>query len=115
MPSHELKTPLAGIRLMTDSILQTEDHAPEMTREFVTDIEREADRLSRITEDLLRLTRLDSGHVDKAYPVAVAPVLGRVLRMLKLVARERQIPADVRGRRAGGGARDGGRHPSGAL
>ena len=89
--SHELKTPLAGIRLMTDSILQTEDMPPEMTREFVTDIEREADRLSRITEDLLRLTRLDSGHVDKAYPVAVAPVLGRVLRMLKLVARERQI------------------------
>lgn len=89
--SHELKTPLAGIRLMTDSILQTEDMPPEMTREFVTDIEREADRLSRITEDLLRLTRLDSGHVDKTYPVAVAPVLGRVLRMLKLVARERQI------------------------
>ena len=70
---------------------QTEDMPPEMTREFVTDIEREADRLSRITEDLLRLTRLDSGHVDKTYPVAVAPVLGRVLRMLKLVARERQI------------------------
>ena len=89
--SHELKTPLAGIRLLSYSILQTEDMPPEMTREFVTDIEREADRLSRITEDLLRLTRLDSGHVDKAYPVAVAPVLGRVLRMLKLVARERQI------------------------
>lgn len=89
--SHELKTPLAGIRLMTDSILQTENMPPETTREFVTDIEREADRLSRITEDLLRLTRLDSGHVDQPYPVAVAPVLERVLRMLKLVARERQI------------------------
>ena len=89
--SHELKTPLAAIRLLTDSILQTDQMDMETVRDFVTDIGSEAERLSRITEDLLRLTRLDSGHVDKAYPVAVAPVLGRVLRMLKLVARERQI------------------------
>ena len=89
--SHELKTPLAGIRLMTDSILQTEHMPPEMTREFVADIEREADRLSRITENLLRLTRLDSGNVAEPYPVAVKPVLERVQRMLKLVAREREI------------------------
>ena len=74
--SHELKTPLAGIRLMTDSILQTEDMPPEMTREFVTDIEREADRLSRITEDLLRLTRLDSGHVDRPIPLRWRPCSG---------------------------------------
>ena len=62
--SHELKTPLAGIRLLTDSILQTEDMNADTTREFVEDIGREAQRLSRITEDLLRLTRLDSGIQD---------------------------------------------------
>jgi signal transduction histidine kinase len=55
--SHELKTPLAAIRLLTDSILQTDNIDPETTREFVGDIGREAERLSRITEDLLRLTR----------------------------------------------------------
>ncbi len=38
--SHELKTPLAGIRLLTDSILQTDDMNAETTREFVTDIGR---------------------------------------------------------------------------
>ncbi len=59
--SHELKTPLAGIRLLTDSILQTDHMDEETTKEFVTDIGREAERLSRITENLLRLTRLDSG------------------------------------------------------
>lgn len=36
--SHELKTPLAGIRLLTDSILQTEDMNADTTREFVEDI-----------------------------------------------------------------------------
>ena len=55
--SHELKTPLAAIRLLTDSILQTDNIDPATTREFVSDIGREAERLSRITEDLLRLDR----------------------------------------------------------
>lgn len=89
--SHELKTPLAGIRLLTDSILQTENIDPAMTREFVGDIGQEAERLSRITEDLLRLTRLDSGNVEEATAVAVAPVLERVRRMLGMVAKDKGI------------------------
>lgn len=89
--SHELKTPLAGIRLLTDSILQTDNMDPETTKEFVTDIGREAERLSRITENLLRLTRLDSGVVQQPYPVAVAPVLERVERMLAMVAAEKGV------------------------
>ena len=89
--SHELKTPLAGIRLLTDSILQTDKMDPETTKEFVTDIGREAERLSRITENLLRLTRLDGGVVPSAYPVAVGPVLQRVERMLGMVAAEKGV------------------------
>jgi len=87
--SHELKTPLAAIRLLTDSILQTDDIDPVTTREFVADIGREAERLSRITEDLLRLTRLDSGVLERAAVVDVLPVLEQVLRMMSLVAQEK--------------------------
>ena len=89
--SHELKTPLAGIRLLTDSILQTENMDAETVREFVSDIGQEAERLSRISEDLLRLTRLDSGAIAEADSVAVAPVLQRVERMLHMVAGEKGI------------------------
>ena len=87
--SHELKTPLAAIRLLTDSILQTENIDPETTREFVTDIGQEAERLSRITEDLLRLTRLDSGVLDPPAVVDVLPVLEQVMRMMSLIAQEK--------------------------
>lgn len=87
--SHELKTPLAAIRLLTDSILQTENIDPVTTREFVADIGREAERLNRITEDLLRLTRLDSGVLEQAAVVDVLPVLEQVLRMMSLVAQEK--------------------------
>ena len=89
--SHELKTPLAGIRLLTDSILQTDHMDEATTKEFVTDIGREAERLSRISENLLRLTRLDGGVVQAAYPVAVGPVLQRVERMLGMVAAEKGV------------------------
>lgn len=89
--SHELKTPLAGIRLLTDSILQTENMDAETIHEFVGDIGQEAERLSRITEDLLRLTRLDSGALEQGAAVAVAPVLERVQRMLRMVAEEKGV------------------------
>lgn len=89
--SHELKTPLAAIRLLTDSILQNERIDPETTREFVSDIGQEADRLQRITEDLLRLTRLDSGEVEAPSQIQVQPVLERVLRMLRPVAEEKEV------------------------
>ena len=89
--SHELKTPLAAIRLLTDSILQTEDMDPATAREFVADIGAEAERLSRITEDLLRLTRLDSGVLEPPTVVEVLPVLEQVMRMMSLVAQEKQV------------------------
>ena len=87
--SHELKTPLAAIRLLTDSILQTDNMDQETTREFVADIGMEAERLSRITEDLLQLTKLDSGIIQEPVVVDVLPVLEQAMRMMSLVAQER--------------------------
>ena len=89
--SHELKTPLAAIRLLSDSILQTDGIDPATTREFVADIGQEAERLSRITEDLLRLTRLDSGVMDPPTAVDILPVLEQVMRMMDLVAQEKAV------------------------
>ena len=90
-PPRELKTPLAAIRLLTDSILQNENMDNATAREFVSDIGNEAERLSRITEDLLRLTRLDSGVAEAPRLVEVAPVLERVARMLRPVAEEKGV------------------------
>ena len=49
---------MASIRLLADSILQTDEMDPAMVRDFVGDIGSEAERLTRITEHLLALTRL---------------------------------------------------------
>lgn len=84
--SHELKTPLASIRLLTDSILQSENMDPDMVRDFVGDIGEEADRLTRISEKLLTLTRLDAKAVPERQPVDVGRVVARVERMLRPLA-----------------------------
>ncbi|MBQ2996858.1 MAG: HAMP domain-containing histidine kinase, partial [Oscillibacter sp.] len=89
--SHELKTPLAAIRLLTDSILQSDRIDMDTTKDFVADIGQEAERLTRITEDLLHLTRLDSGVMDRPDRVDVLPVLEQVMRMMSLLAQEKGV------------------------
>jgi len=84
--SHELKTPLASIRLLTDSILQNPDVDPETVQEFVADIGEEADRLTRISERLLTLTRLDADLERTQEPVALSAVVEKVAHMLRPLA-----------------------------
>ena len=59
--SHELRTPLTSIQGYTETLLDTvsEDAAP--TREFLDIIRKNAVRMSRLTEDLLTLARVESG------------------------------------------------------
>ncbi len=58
--SHELKTPLSSIKLICDSLLQNPDTDREMTLEFLSDMNEQVDRLTRIVNKLLSLTKLDS-------------------------------------------------------
>jgi len=84
--SHELKTPLASIRLLSDSILQSADMESETVQEFVSDIGMEAVRLARTTEKLMTLTRLDSDLPDENRSVDVREVVITTLRMLRPLA-----------------------------
>ena len=73
--SHELKTPLASIRLLADSVVQNENVDAATMREFITDIGNEAKRLQRTTEKLLTLSRLDDGVSEPAGPVDLGKVV----------------------------------------
>jgi signal transduction histidine kinase len=84
--SHELKTPLASIRLLTDSILQNENMDMATVREFIADIGSEAERLSRITAKLMTLARLDSKLSKEYSSVDMGGVVRRSLRMLRPLA-----------------------------
>ena len=81
--SHELKTPLASIKLLSDSILQNEMDADTM-REFVADIGAESDRLTRMAQKLLTLSRASADETEggEHEVVDVGRTLSRVFRML---------------------------------
>ncbi|MCL1878172.1 MAG: ATP-binding protein [Defluviitaleaceae bacterium] len=57
--SHELKTPLTAIKVLSESILSQDSVPEEVSREFMQDISNEVDRMVNITNDLLALVKVD--------------------------------------------------------
>ena len=88
--SHELKTPLASIKLLSDSILQN-DMDVDTIKEFVQDIGNEADRLNRMTQKLLSLSRIETQEDGDCEIVFMRPTVDRVIRMLSQIAQESGI------------------------
>lgn len=81
--SHELKTPLSTIKLICDSIVSTPNPDPEMIQEFLGDLSDEVDRLTRIVERLLTLTKMDANANNaKPEPVDFVVMLNAVVRKL---------------------------------
>ena len=90
--SHELRTPLAAIRLLSDSITQSGDMDAETMREFAQDIGSEADRLQRITEKLMTLTKLDAGVTGRQRePVDMKEVAEQTLHLLEPLAATQNV------------------------
>ena len=58
--SHELKTPLATMKILLENIIYQPEMDAEMRTEFLTDINKEIDRLNSIISDLLTLVSMDS-------------------------------------------------------
>ncbi|HEV2989267.1 MAG TPA: ATP-binding protein [Candidatus Angelobacter sp.] len=59
--SHELRTPLTSIRGYAETLLDSDEQVNGNTREFLQIIRRNAERMGRLTEDLLVLARVESG------------------------------------------------------
>jgi len=58
--SHELKTPLATIKILVESMIYEDSMPDELRSEFLEDINKEIDRLSSVVGDLLTLVHIDS-------------------------------------------------------
>ena len=90
--SHELRTPLAAIRLLSDSIAQSDGMDADTMREFAADIGSESERLQRITEKLMNLTKLDAG-VSQAQrePTDIKAAAERTLHLLEPLAAKQDV------------------------
>jgi two-component system sensor histidine kinase KdpD len=65
--SHDLRTPLAGIKAAASSLLQTDIvWSEDDRRAFIVDVDTEVDRLSRLVSNLLDLSRIEAGALKPA-------------------------------------------------
>ena len=90
--SHELKTPLASIKVLADSLNMQENAPLEMYQEFMQDITQEIDRENKIITDLLSLVKLDKKAADLNIElININDLLELILKRLKPIASKRQI------------------------
>jgi len=91
--SHELRTPLTAIKAYTETLLDnSEGSSFPFHKKFLGIIDEECDRLSRMVNDVLDLSRMDSGRRRlNAVPVSLARLLEEVAPTVEPGLRERQV------------------------
>ena len=93
--SHELKTPLSTIKLICDSILQNPDVDMAVVNEFLYDMNDEVDRLTRITNKHLSLTKLDASAEESEMMelsvINLKNMMRRIVKALKPLAESKNI------------------------
>ena len=94
--SHELKTPVAGIQALAESLALALRHDPSRATRMVYRIEHEAGRLARLVRDLLDLARLEEPEtVQQRRRVNVADVVRAQVERMVPIAAERDITIDA--------------------
>lgn len=90
--SHELKTPLASMKVLSDSLLAQEEVPVELYKEFMGDLSEEIDRESKIINDLLSLTRLEkNANTMNITTENINVLVERILKRLRPIAATRNI------------------------
>jgi signal transduction histidine kinase len=87
--SHELKTPIAALQAQLENLL---DGVEEPRPELLAVMLQQTERLSRLVEQLLDLSRLESGDIPmRIEPVALAPLVDRVVGEVRVARPDREI------------------------
>ena len=93
--SHELRTPLTSIQGYTETLLDSPPRTVHV-REFLEIIRKNAARMSRLTEDLLTLARVESGEQRfDPQPSAPAELLQDAVESFREIARAQGIELEI--------------------
>jgi two-component system phosphate regulon sensor histidine kinase PhoR len=93
--SHELRTPLSLIKGFVETLLDGAKNDPELGTRFLKTIEKHTDRLTYLIEDLLTISRLESGQiVMNLQAVSLCEHVERVREDLQSRAQEKQVAVE---------------------
>ena len=85
--SHELRTPLTSIKGYVEALMDGAKDDPSASAKFLEIILKQSDRLNLIIEDLLELSKIESGRVSlKEEPLELRSVVDRTLSMIRPIA-----------------------------
>jgi two-component system phosphate regulon sensor histidine kinase PhoR len=94
--SHEFKTPLTAIQGFAETLLSGAIDDPKNNRRFLRIIRDHATRLARLTDDLLKLARIEAGKLElQLLPVSIAEVVEPGTDTALLKANQKQIELTV--------------------
>lgn len=95
--SHELKTPIASMKIISQSLVEAKgDVDNEVVFDFLEDINSEADRLGEIIDDLLYIATLQKRDVAlKLETRPIAKALEEAIRLISPLAQEKNIQLDI--------------------
>ncbi|OGN99441.1 MAG: hypothetical protein A2Y89_04990, partial [Chloroflexi bacterium RBG_13_51_18] len=90
--SHELRTPIAGIKAMTETLQDGAIDDKEAARDFLARIAGEVDRLSQIVAELTQLSRIETGQAElKMEPVNLNAMIDEVLVEMSPLAERQHV------------------------
>lgn len=90
--SHELKTPLASITAYSEMLMDGEANDEETRKGFYSIIQTQAERLNRLIEDILNISRIESGLIKVAKePVSLTILIEQQMNMIQKYAQEKNI------------------------
>ncbi|PWK16197.1 two-component system histidine kinase PnpS [Tumebacillus permanentifrigoris] len=78
--SHELRTPITAVRGFSETLLDGAMENPEITKQFLQIIHDESERLTRLINELLELSKIESGHIQFRHgPVDLVKLVERTV------------------------------------
>jgi two-component system phosphate regulon sensor histidine kinase PhoR len=90
--SHELRTPITAVRSAAETLRRAREAQPELADELIEIIERQAQRLQHLVEDLLDLARIESRQLRlNQEPVLLGPIVSHTLSLFREGAQARRI------------------------
>lgn len=93
--SHELRTPLTSIKTYLEALHDNPDEKPEIRERFLGVISSETDRMVRMVEDLLILSRNETGH-NEFRLVSVSEILRELVKGIQVQAASKGIRLELR-------------------
>jgi two-component system sensor histidine kinase SenX3 len=91
--SHELKTPIGALGLLAETIAATDD--PNVMRQLADRVVREADRLSRIVDELLDLSTIESQEAPMREPMPLRRLVSECVDFVQASADAANVPLRI--------------------